>query len=396
MIGKSFAKGCDNMEKPTYDHAFSVTAEAVWNMENTHEFLPDFEGHYKGLLNMIDVLYYRNGNSYYPKVKSRHAAFLLALAMPSFAFIDPHRSLEMKYNLHAAAIAIENEELTYALDPYNSEQIRLLEAFVTLAMYKLVSEKKLNDEHFHELAEKVYTRIIRNGLSEQRTFAYDTIEGTYQVYPNALALLGFELHDRFFETKYLHKIKDDVLNFLLEKLIDGQSGLFNAYYKTGSLGYEGESLVQSATWTSKTPDISANALGIAFMKHFESNVAENAWKAHKEAFTDKILSVTAEALTNESAASYLSPVNPVAEGMYSTLLAAKEMNDPVYFEDIQKHLFSVSAPSQREGKVFFDMLGNEQALHGNFLAFARVHVGWDKLLQHNWEDYYKYDYQKVR
>ena len=100
------------MEKPTYDHSFTMTADKIWGMEDTHEFLPDFEGHYKGLLNMIDVLYYRNGNSYYPPVKSRHTAFFLALAMPSYAYIDPHRTLEMKYNIHAAAIAIENDALT--------------------------------------------------------------------------------------------------------------------------------------------------------------------------------------------------------------------------------------------------------------------------------------------
>lgn len=383
------------MERPTYDHSFS-TADMIWDMENTHEFFPDIEGHYKGLLNMMDVLYYRNGNSYYQKTKSRHTSFFLALAMPSYAYIDPHRTLEMKYNIHAACIAIENEELTYALDPYNSDRIRTLEAFATLTMYKLVSERNINDKHINELAECVYQRIVDNGTSAQEIYAYDTIEGTYQVYPNALALLAFEIHDRFFGTDYSQKLKDKVLGFINDNLTDKETGLYKDFYKTGSLGVKGEHLSRSAAWASKTPSISSNALGLTFMNHFDKGSASRAWNCHKEVFTDKLLSVTSDQLANTEAASYLSQLNPAAEGLYSTLLAAKEMDDREYFEKIQHHIMSISSPDQREGKVFFDAVGDEQALHGDFLAFARVHVGWDKLLKHNWEDYYSYDYNKVR
>lgn len=384
------------MEKPTYDHSFTMAADKIWKMEETHEFLPDFEGHYKGLLNMIDVLYYRNGNSYYPPVKSRHTAFFLALAMPSYAYIDPYRTLEMKYNIHAAAIAIENEALTDALNPYNSEQIRALEAFAALAMYKLVSEKILNDRHFNELAEKVYERIIENGSSSQCTYAYDTIEGTYQVYPNALALLAFEIHDRYFGSDYSEKIQNKVLTFIREKLVDEETGLLRNYYKTGALGYKGEHLSRLAAWTSRTPDAPTNALGITFLNHFSPKLAENAWKAHKQLFTEKLLAVTAEQLSDTQQASYLSQVNPTAEGLYSSLLAAKEMEDKAYFEQLQEHLMEISLPDQREGKVFFDGAGEEQVLHGDFLAFARVHIGWDKLLNHPWEKFYGFDYNKVR
>ena len=384
------------MERPNYDHSFTLTSDKVWEMEKTHEFPPDFESHYRGLINLIDFLSYRNGVSYYHTVKSRHAAFFVALAMPSYAYIDPHRTLEMKYNLHAAAIAIENEGMTDVQYPYNSERMRTLEAFATLAMYKLVSEKTLNDKHMHELAEKVYERIVENGASEQHTYAYDTIEGTYQVYPNALALLAFEIHDRYFGTDYSKKIQENVLAFITDKLVDKDTGLFSNYYKTGSLGYPGEHLSEMATWSGKTPDASANALGITFMNHFNPEQAGAAWEVHKQVFTDKLLMITSEQLADTQQASYLSQVNPTAEGLYATLLAAKEMNDKEYFEKIQNHLMKIALPEQREGKVFFDGAGDEQFLHGNFLAFARVHVGWDKLLNHPWEKYYKFDYNKVR
>ena len=57
------------MERPNYDHSFTLTSDKVWEMEKTHEFPPDFESHYRGLLNLIDFLSYRNGVSYYHTVK---------------------------------------------------------------------------------------------------------------------------------------------------------------------------------------------------------------------------------------------------------------------------------------------------------------------------------------
>ena len=384
------------MEHPSFEHPISLTADEIWGMENTHQFPVDIESHYKGLLNMMDVLYYRNGNSFFPEVKTRHTAFFLALAMPSYAFIDPHRTREMKYNLHAAAIAIENDELTKLVEPYDSLQMRNLEVFVTLAMYKLVSEKSINDTRFHQMAEKILSRMQANSNSAQEVFAYDTIEGTYQVYPNAAALLAFQIHDRCFGTDYCGRIQDRLLSFLIKELFDHEHQLYRDFYKTGSLGVKGEPLNRAAAWSSKTPNPSANALAICFMNYFDRKTSFTAWESHKKLFTKKLLSITAEQLADTETSSYLSQLPPIAEALYTTLAAAKEMDDQVYFEKLQKHIMDISGVDQREGKIFFDALGQEQILHGDFLAFARVHVGWDKLMNHPWESFYDYDYNKVR
>ena len=384
------------MEKPNFDHPLSVTAEEIWQMEETREFPIDIESHYKGLLNMMDVLYYRNGNSFYPEIKTRHAAYFLALAMPSFAIIDPCRTREMKYNLHVASLVIESDNLSKQLAVYDAPSIRRLEVFVILALYKLVSEKTMNDERFHAYAEEVYGRIVENGRSAQNVFAYDTIEGTYEAYPNLAALLAFRIHDRCFGTDYCGCIEDTLLTFIREKLLDEETGLFLEFYKTGSLGIKGEHLSRSASWSGREQTAACNALAIAFMNYFDEAASERAWKAFKEKFTDQQLHVTAEELQDAETSSYVSQLTPIAQGLYGSLLAAKEMGDRDYFEKLQRHILTVAEPDQREGKIFFDALGNEQKLHGDFLTVARVHVGWKKILEHNWEDYYDFDYDKVR
>lgn len=384
------------MEKPSFDHPISMTADAIWGMEETHVFPVDIESHYKGLLNMMDILYYRNGNSFWPEIKTRHIAYFLALAMPSFAYIDPYRTREMKYNLHAAAIAIENDELTKMVDPYDSLHMRELEEFVTLAMYRLISEKTVNDTHLHEMAERVYRRIVSNGTSTQKVYAYDTIVGTYQVYPNAAALLAFRIVDCRFGTDYGKQIESKVLDFIRQTLFDEKNSIFRDYYKTGSLGIPGEALSPNAFWSSRTPNPASNALSVCFMNYFDSELAQKAWESHKRLFTDQLLDITAEQLADTATGSYISPLPPVAEALYGTLAAAKEMGDREYFEKLQQHVLTIGQVDQREGKIFFDALGDEQRLHSDFLAFARVHVGWGKLMNHNWEDYYQYDYNKVR
>lgn len=384
------------MEKPNFEHPLSLTAEGIWRMEETHQFPMDIESHYKGLLNMMDVLYYRNGNSFYPEIKTRHTAYFLALAMPSFAIIDPHRTREMKYNLHVAGEIIENSNLSKPVEIYDAPSIRRLELFVILAMYKLVSEKKLNDERFHNCAETVYKRMIENGRSGQRVYGYDTLEGTYEAYPNLAALLAFRIHDRYFGTDYCERIEGKLLTFIREKLMDEETGLFLEFYKTGSLGVKGESLSGSAAWSGRILTVATNALAIAFMHYFDKSWSERGWKAFKEKFTDKLLNVKAEDLQDTEVSSYISQLSPIAQGLYGSLFAAKEMGDKDYFEKMQRHILSITRPDQREGKIFFDALGDEQKLHGDFLTLARVHVGWKKIMEHNWEDYYDFDYDKVR
>lgn len=384
------------MERPSFNHPLSFTAEEIWRMEETHQFPIDIESHYRGLLNMMDVLYYRNGNSFYSEIKTRHTAYFLALAMPSFAVIDPYRNREMKYNLHVASLVIENDNLSKPLEVYDAPSIRRLEVFVTLALYKLVSEKEINDERFHDYAEEVYGRIMENGQSAQKIFAYDTIEGTYEAYPNLAALLAFRIHDRCFGTDYCKRIEAKLQSFIRENLIDEETGLFLEFHKTGSLGVKGERLSRSAAWSGRGQTAACNALAIAFMNYFDEAASERAWEAFKEKFTDQLLHVTAENLQNRESSSYVSQLAPTAQGLYGSLFAAKEMGDKDYFEKLQRYVLSITEPNQREGKLFLDALGDEQRLHSDFLTLARVHVGWKKILTHDWEDYFDFDYDKVR
>lgn len=59
-------------------------------------------------------------------------------------------------------------------------------------------------------------------------------------------------------------------------------------------------------------------------------------------------------------------------------------------------MFEAGKPQMWEGHFFLSELGDSEAYIGHFALFARVHVGWQKLLSHPWEKYYEYDYKVIR
>ncbi len=377
-------------------YKISHTAEEIWNMEKKREFADDIECHYKGLLNFLDILYYRNGNSAYPEVLTRHTVFYLALTMPSLAIIDSSRTKEITYNLHIAGETLENPLLTHVLDGYDSKSIRMVRTGFIYALHKMVGGMKLNDVKLHSYAEKVYQRIIWNGKSTQNVYAIETIQGTYQILPNLEALMLFKIHDMCYGSRYFDKVGEKVLSFITTYMVDEETGLFHEFYKTGAFGIENEFLSSKAAWHSTELKTSVNAMAIPFMHLFDKKRSERAWSEFKRRYSERILNLTSDNIADGVGKSYLTQLAPITESLYGALLTAKEMRDKDFFEEVQKHIILLGKPHMREGKIFFDELGDMKVLQGHFIFFARAHVGWHKILNHNWENYYNTDYNKVR
>lgn len=377
-------------------HKISNTAEEIWGMLRKSEFTQDIECHYRGLLNFLDILYYRNGNSSYSQVLTRHTVFYLALTMPSLAIIDNSRTKEITYNLHIAGETLENPLLTHVLDGYDSAPIRMVQTGLVFALHKMVGGMKLNDAKLNAYAQKVYQRIISNGQSAENVYAIETIQGIYQILPNLQALMLFKIHDKCYGSQYYDLVGEKVLSFITTNLMDETSGLFHDFYKTGAFGIENEFLSSKAAWHSTELKPSINALAIPFMHLFDKKRSERAWSEFKRRYSEMLVNLTSENIADGVGKSYLTQLAPLTESLYGALLTAKEMGDKDYFEEMQKHIILLGKPHMREGKIFYDQLGDMKVLHGHFIFFARAHIGWHKILNHSWGKYYNKDYNKVR
>lgn len=369
-------------------------AREIWNMIDNAEYSDDIEAHYKGLLNYLDIIGYRNGNSFDPPIITRHAMAYLAFSMPSLAYVDPSRTRELSYNLNVACDYLDNPLLVRRTERYNSDHMLLVEEGLSCAFYRLISGRKMWDEDFHKYAEDIYNKIVKNSETD-KVWAINTLQGRFEVLPNAMALMIFELHDRFFGTDY-SKIKQHVLDFMNDKLRDPKTGMYYECLLTGTLGYPNESIKEEHAWH---PDIlkpSVNGLALAFMNYFDPEGCWKAWANFKEYFMESLSSVQSEDICDAVGTSYLSQLAPSSEALLGAMLAAREMGDKEAFNMLQDRLVEIGKPKLAEGKIFYTELGSNQHLLGYFILFSRVHLGWKTLFEHPWEQFYQRDYNKVR
>lgn len=366
----------------------------IFAMEETHRLTEDLETMRGAMIDFLDIINYENGNSFDDPLQTRHAMAYMAAAMPSLAYIDPHKTREMGYNLGLVVDNINSYHLLMRMVPYSSDNLQLVEWGLACALYRLVSGRVMHDAEFHESAERIYDLICENG-QRQHVFGIDSRRGSFTVAPNAMALLVLEIHDTIFGTRYLH-VKDDMLTSLIEKLWDPQSGLWFESYQTGSIGYKSEHVNPATAWHTNVILPGVNALAIAFMNHFDPKGCTLAWERFKSLFMDSFLAIDAETVAESVGLSYNTQLGPGSEDLLAAMLAAKEMGDLEAFDALQAHLFEIGQPHMWEGHFTFTEFGELEYMVGYFALFARAHVGWDKLLAHDWAAHYEDDYVVVR
>lgn len=377
------------------DSKVTTTASALWAMHDQKEFTEDVEAHYKTMLNYLDILNYMNANIEDEPVAARHIVAFMAYAMPSLAYVDPSRTREISYNLHLVCRNIKSPLLVKQAHVFNADNVLLVEEAMACGLYRLVSGRELYAEDFHGYAQRIYDRIRANGTSSQNIWAIDTISGRYEVYPNVTALMALELHDRFYGTKYGDEMKSKLLGFIQEHLLDKETGLYYEYFQTGVLGYANETVRPESFWHTTQLKASINGLALAFLHYYLPEETEKSWKNYKAMFRDELLALDVETLSR-TGSSYQTQLAYGSEDISCALLAAREFDDPEFFDLIQSKVLTDGDAQLSEGHIYYPAFGDLQHLICHFLLFARTHTPWKILFSHPWEQFYGMDYNKVR
>ncbi len=383
------------MMKQAKIHSVADTAKEIWQMTEQHDFCEDVWAHYKSLLYFGDYYDYKNCHGYFPPHVSRHALSCIGLACPSLAFINPYKTREMGFYLHVATDNLQNPNLQDSYNQFTSANCLLVHQGLACAFYRLVSGKTLHDELFFSYVQQIHDIIMDNHLSAQRVYGIETLTGKYDALINLMGLMVIDLYDRIFGTNCNHH-KNDVLKFVKKRICDHRTGLFHDYFHTGSLGFRNEILAATEIWRDVNLTSASNGYALAFMHYFDPDYAESAWQNFKKEFAEELLCYTAADLSSEIGKSYVTALNPKAEGFYGAMFAAREMEDQDFFEKLLKHLNRISGVSLREGKIWFDALGEYQEIHGFYILLAKTHIPFHELFAHDWASYYDYDFNEVR
>ncbi len=372
------------------------SADEIWNMPSTRDFSDDMWGHYRKMTDCLDIISYTGGQKYFDPMSQKQIMAWLGMAMPSLCYTNPYQTLDLTYFEHVVSEYIPSphgwlETIDYSNDSPN--YLLCLRA-LSAAFYKLISGRAFHDGDYHTVAKSIYSKIVENGMSTQGIYAIDTVKGQFEVLPNLMALMAFELHDKFFGTEY-SEVKPRVLEFVNQVMRDSQTGLFYKMYQTGAIGYPGEPDIPSEFfWRTSNIEASVNALALIFYNYFEPEAAAVAWQSFKDTFAEEILSYGADEI-GATGTNYYTPLASTSEAFLGAMAVAREMDDKEFFGKLQDRLFEVGEPVIVEGSTHWMSLGASEELVGFFIYFCRSHIPWATLFAHDWETYYNWDYNRI-
>lgn len=386
----------------------SSSADAIWEMSQTHEYPLDIWGHYRQMTDFIDVVnYLRFVMTDEDPVTAKYgqrAMTWLGFAIPSLAYIAPSQTTDLSYFEHLVLFNGPADYLRTRYSYYGSDNVTLAHLALDAAFYRLISGRDTYDTRvdadpddrlygkigFHELVEQLKNIIDANAASAQGVTALDTVRGRYDALPNLIVMMAFELHDRFFGTDYA-RYNVDILDFVEHEIQDPVTKLFFTSYETSYLGFPGEELSPQAHWCMDELSPAVNALALTFYNYFRPDVAREAYANFKILFNDQLLALTADDIAASFGGSYQSSLGAESEALFGALALAREMGDQEYFGILQDRLWEIGAPVMREGQIHFTQFGDAEAIMGMFLTFCRTHIPWKTLFEHDWETYYSYN-----
>lgn len=362
-----------------------LEVDELWAMRDAHEYTADVKCHYRTWVSTIaNIDYLRRYLAFtYPTYHQQGKKMLtwIGLAQPAHAYIKPRQTREAAlYSCMAATSAaaehIDPDAGYYAAVWSEKAQIALVWAF-----HRLLGGPDSFDDELRASVEELHAQVMKNASSPQGITALETSTGRFDALPNLMAMMAFELADRFLGTDYA-SCNQDILAFVEGTLQDPTSKLFYLFYQTGFIGYDGECLDARSFWLADRIDPSTNALAILFYNYFNPEAARVAWSSFKDAFAERLLSITAEEIAANLGMSYHTAVGYPGEALFGAIAAAAEMQDKDFYTQLSEHLFEIGQPYLTEGCILFTGFDNDVFVCTNFLAFARTHVPWKAQLEY--------------
>lgn len=368
----------------------TTTAKEIFEMEEKHSLTRDMEAQDLAIIAYLDLINYQNGHSFEPPIMTRNAMFWMGMALPSVAYIDSKKTRQSIYYLYSAHNNIAKPYLSDSAHPMESSNMALLQKAMCAVLYCRISGRNDLDFSLREYGPQILEIYQKNAMV-QKAWGIDTVIGKFEPFPTLLGLMILTIYDEIFGTS-LSKIRNNVLSFVEEKLIDPTTGLFYRFYNTGYMGYPGEQTIESVTWHSDAISPSGNGLALPLYNYFAPQKAEEMWKKYKAQFLDELLCVNSAQISQGCGTSFISPLGNKAEAFLSALLCAKEFDDIFVFERLQNHLYKIGSPNLWEGQVHYINFGEYAHFIGAFAYLARIHISWKKLLSHPWEKFENYDF----
>jgi hypothetical protein len=299
-----------------------------------------------------------------------------AYGMPSLALIDPENISNVNYYLEIMIKKMKSKkvwkdwvELGFGEDPITDQNI-MYKGHLNLmyGLYQLIT----GDDQFSREYTWLTQQIVREARKNHSEGIYEGINcqpNMYYVQCNAIGLMSLHIYDKLYGTDYTQKEVRWVVRYIRENLTDPETGLYyTAYFP-----------IQDAT--EKVLSGYTNAWTMVFLRPFDPEYNEKLYPVWKKTFVNEI-----------GPYAFVSEVPGQGPGSFSTMFglwAAKEFGDVELFTKLRNGIDKKGKLEKdpESGAMVYAEIDNPLA-NGPVLG-AKLHLGWNILLDHAWPAYQK-------
>lgn len=300
----------------------------------------------------------------------KYAIAFLAYGMPSLAIIKPEDSNMVAYYLSVMIHKMQAKKVWddwqrsgFGDDPICKDNI-MYKGHLNLmyGLYQLMTGSNRYEKEFILLSNKIVAEIEESRSGKFRGVVCEP--DRYFVQCNAVGLMSLDIYDRIYGTSFAKTQGQEVMNFIKERMIDPETGLYKeAYHPSHDLAI---------------PYLSGytNAWTMVMLRPFDKEYQASIYPKWKKIFTKEYGPFAVVKETPYGGPSRIATL--------FGMLAAKEFGDQELFAKL-RNTVDLGGFLHKEIEHGFQTyaFADNTLLNGLMLSF-KLHVGWRTILDHPW------------
>ena len=299
----------------------------------------------------------------------RYGIAFSSYAMPSIAMISQKHADRAKHAMYLMinkmiSPKVWGDWISYGMgdDPISEGNV-MYKGHLNLmyGLYQLMTGNEEFSREFTWLTTKIINEMRRHHLEGKHEGA-DCEPGRYFAQCNSISLLSLKIYDKLYGTDYSDVEASWTINFIKQKMTDQNNGFYLKMYNTKHQFCNPQLSGYTNAWT------------MTFLRVYEQKYNEDLYPVWKENFTQELGPFAYVKEDLEAGASPLAHL--------TGLLAAKEFEDISLFRKLRNSIDRKLYQKDDLNHYLYSNINNP--IYNGPILWTKVHVGWKKVLEHNW------------
>lgn len=299
----------------------------------------------------------------------RYGIAFSSYAMPSIAMISQKHADRAKHAMYLMINKMKSPKvwgdwISYGMgdDPISEGNV-MYKGHLNLmySLYQLMTGNEEFSREFTWLTTKIINEMRRHHLEGKHEGA-DCEPGRYFAQCNSISLLSLKIYDKLYGTDYSDVEASWTINFIKQKMTDQNNGFYLKMYNTKHQFCNPQLSGYTNAWT------------MTFLRVYEQKYNEDLYPVWKENFTQELGPFAYVKEDLEAGASPLAHL--------TGLLAAKEFEDISLFRKLRNSIDRKLYQKDDLNHYLYSNINNP--IYNGPILWTKVHVGWKKVLEHNW------------